>query len=291
MKLWENYHVAHSVDDALLVLKRAPGDAQIIAGGTDLLLDIQQGRHKPVHTFVDVNDIPEMTALEIRGGELFIGASVPHREITSSDVIQDHCRALATASGLIGGPQVRNTATIGGNVAHALPAADGTIALVSLDAQAEVASRSGQRRLPLVDLFLGPGESALKPRDEVLTGFYVGLSESGQASAFNRIMRPQGVAIAILNLAVWLHRTDDIIKDVRIAVGPSGPVPRRMLEAENVLRGQPLTDLSIARAHEAVLGEASFRTCRHRATEEYRRRMVGVLLDNTLREAFDRSTR
>ena len=145
--------------------------------------------------------------------------------------------------------------------------------------------------MPLVDLFLGPGESVLKPRDEVLTGFYVGLSESGQASAFNRIMRPQGVAIAILNLAVWLHRTDDIIKDVRIAVGPAGPVPRRMLEAENVLRGQPLTDLSIARAHEAVLGEASFRTSRHRATEEYRRRMVGVLLDNTLREAFDRSTR
>jgi carbon-monoxide dehydrogenase medium subunit len=273
----------------LLVLERAPENAQIIAGGTDLLLDMQQGRHEPVHTLVDVNDIRDMTALEIRGGELFIGASVPHRVITSSDLVQNHCQALATASGLIGGPQVRNTATIGGNVAHALPAADGTIALVSLDAEAEVVSRSGERRLPLVDLFLGPGESALKPRDELLTGFYVRLRKAAQASAFNRIMRPQGVAIAILNLAVWLHRTDEIIEDVRIAVGPSGPVPRRMLEAENLLRGNPLTGKGIALAHEAILGEAVLRTSRHRATEEYRRRMVGVLLENTLREAFDRS--
>ena len=291
MKLWEKYHVAQSTDDALLVLERAPGNAQIIAGGTDLLLDMQQGRHEPVHTFVDVNEIQDMTALEIRGGELFIGASVPHKVITDSDLVRNHCQALATASGLIGGPQVRNTATIGGNVAHALPAADGTIALVSLDAEAEIASRSGRRRVPLVDLFLGPGESALKPRDELLTGFYVRLREPGQASAFNRIMRPQGVAIAILNLAAWVHRTDDIIKEVRIAVGPSGPVPRRMREAENVLRGKPLTAASISRAHEAILGEATLRTSRHRATDEYRRKMAGFLLNNTLTEAFDRTER
>jgi len=291
MKLWEKYHVAQSTDDALLVLERAPGNVQIIAGGTDLLLDMQQGRHEPVHTFVDVNEIRDMTALEIRGGELFIGATVPHKVITDSDLVRNHCQALATASGLIGGPQVRNTATIGGNVAHALPAADGTIALVSLDAEAEIAFRSGRRRVPLVDLFLGPGKSALKPRDELLTGFYVRLREPGQASAFNRIMRPQGVAIAILNLAVWVHRTDDIIKDVRIAVGPSGPVPRRMREAENVLRGKPLTDASISRAHEAILGEATLRTSRHRATDEYRRKMAGFLLNNTLTEAFDRTER
>ena len=291
MKLWENYHIARSVDETLDTLAKVSGEVQIIGGGTDLLLDLQQGRHNPVDTLIDINEIPEMGALEITGDEIFIGAAVPHKKITTSPIIQEHCQALATASGLIGGPQVRNTATIGGNVAHALPAADGTIALMALDAYAEVASAAGKRRIPIVELFLGPGKSALKPRHEILTGFYVKLRSTGQSSAFNRIMRPQGVAIAILNLAVWLHRSDDLIHAVRIAVGPSGPVPRRMRQAEQTLIGKPLTDESIEAAYAAVLAEASFRTSRHRATKEYREKMVRVLLEKTLIEAFESAAR
>jgi len=290
MNLWQNYHLAQSVSDALQTLAAAPGDTQIIAGGTDLLLDLQQGRHDPVHTLVDVTAIPAMTALEIRDGELFIGAAVPHKKITTSPLIQEHCYALAVASGLIGGPQVRNTATIGGNIAHALPAADGTIALMALDAQAEVADVSETRRIPLTEVFLGPGKSSLDPKNEILTGFYMGLRQPGQASAFQRIMRPQGVAIAILNLAVWLHREGEILTDIRIAVGPSGPVPRRMLAAEDVLRGQALTDATLEAAYQTLLGEASFRTSKHRATKEYRQKMAEVLLAETLKDAFQRST-
>ena len=287
MNLWTNYHIAQSIDDALQALVKAPGEALIIGGGTDLLLDLQQGRHAPVHTLVDVTQVPELIALEIRNGELFIGAGLPHHTIIHSSLVQEHAAALVEACGLIGGPQVRNTATLGGNVAHALPAADGTIALMALDARGVVAGLESRITIPLAELFLGPGKTALK--NEVLVGFQVSLREAQEASAFNRVMRPQGVAIAILNMGVWLRRAGEAIADVRIAVGPSGPVPRRMLAAESVLRGQPLDPAILQQAYQAVLAEASVRTSRHRATAEYRQHVVGVLLEDTLTAAFKRA--
>ena len=287
MNLWTNYHVARSIDDALQVLTNAPGEALIIGGGTDLLLDLQQGRHAPVHTLVDVTQIPELIALEIHNGELFIGAGLPHRKIVQSPLVLQNAPGLVEACGLIGGPQVRNTATLGGNVAHALPAADGTIALMALDAKALIVGSEGRRTVPLAKLFLGPGKSALK--NEVLVGFRLPLRGTGEASAFKRVMRPQGVAIAILNLGVWLRRTEDKLVEVRIAVGPSGPVPRRMLKTESVLRGQSLTPETFRQAYETLLSEASFRTSRHRATSEYRQHVVGVLLEETLAVAFERA--
>lgn len=287
MSYWQTYHLARSVDDALQTLVSAPGDALLIGGGTDLLLDLQQGRHKPVHTLVDVTEIPELTALEIRNGELFIGAGIPHRKIVDSPLVSEHAQVLTEASGLIGGPQVRNTATLGGNVAHALPAADGTIALMALNAQAEIAGLSGYRRVPLAEIFVSPGKNSLE--DELLVGFYLPLKKANGASAFKRVMRPQGVAIAILNLGVWLQRAGEKIADVRIAVGPSGPIPRRMTQAENVLRNNIPTENNIALAFEAILDQANFRTSRHRSTSEYRQHVVGVLLEETLTTAFERA--
>jgi len=287
MKLWQNYHLAQSVEDALQTLISTPGEANFIGGGTDLLLDLQQGRHDPVHTLVDITEIPELRALEIRAGKLFIGAGLPHRKIVHSPLVQAHAEGLTEACGLIGGPQVRNTATLGGNVAHALPAADGTIALMSLAAQAEIATLSGRRQVPLGEIFAAPGRNTLE--DELLVGFYLSLKNSGEASAFKRVMRPQGVAIAILNLGVWLRRAGDAITDVRIAVGPSGPIPRRMTQAEDVLRGNPPSDEFIGKAFETILEQGSFRTSQHRATSEYRQHVVGVLLEETLLAAFGRA--
>ena len=190
MTLWKNYHIARSIDDALKVLAKAPGDSQIIAGGTDLLLDIQQGRHIPIHTLVDVTEIPAMTRLEILGGELFVGASVPHKVIATSPLITTHCAALAEASGMIGGPQVRNSATIGGNVAHALPAADGTIALWHwMPVQRSQMRLAGEESL--LEIYLKALESQPLAQIEILIGFYVDQRQSGEASAFKRIMRPK----------------------------------------------------------------------------------------------------
>jgi xanthine dehydrogenase FAD-binding subunit len=288
MSLWKEYLHPRTVQEAVEELASAPSPAIPIAGGTDLMLDLQQGHHAPVHTLVDLTEIPEMRALEIRGETLFIGAGVPHNRIVESPLVQKHAQALVESCGLIGGPQVRNTATLGGNVAHALPAADGTIGLLALNAQVEIASPGGRRWLPLNELFLGPGKSILKA-DEILVGFTLPLIKAHQASAFCRIMRAQGIALPILNLAVWLECSSEIILDAHVAVGPAGPIPFLAHQTETFIRGKVFSAKMIAAAQEILLGEAVFRTSPARATAEYRRHLVSVLFKNAITTAWERA--
>ena len=149
MNLWQQYVRPTSVSEAVTALMSGPGPVLPIGGGTDIMLDLQQGRHSPVHTIVDLTEIPEMKILETRDDQLFIGAGVTVSRIARDPLAATHAQALTEACDLIGGPQVRNVATLGGNVAHALPAADGTIALMCLDAEAEVAGPDGNRRVSL----------------------------------------------------------------------------------------------------------------------------------------------
>jgi len=288
MNLWQQYVRPTSVPEAVTALTSAPGPALPLAGGTDILLDLQQGRHSPVHTIVDLTDIPEMKNLEIRDDRLFIGAGVPLSRIARDPLVVTHAHALVEACDLVGGPQVRNVATLGGNVAHALPAADGTIGLLCLEAEAEVASAQGVRFLPLPQLFLGPGKSALQP-GEIIVGFYVSQQKPGQASCFKRIMRPQGVALPIINLAVWIERDGDTINKIRLAVGPGGAVPFRARKVEAAITDKPYSDEIYISMLEALVAEVSFRTSAMRATSEYRYHLVGSLLKDTFETAWERA--
>jgi CO/xanthine dehydrogenase FAD-binding subunit len=297
MNLWQEYKRPVSIAEAILALTSASGSVMPIAGGTDLLLDLKQGRHPPVHTLIDLTFVPEMSLLEVRGDELFIGAAVPVNRIALDPLVGTHAKALVEACDLIAGPQVRNTATLGGNVAHALPAADGTIALTALDAQAEVAGPTGARRMPFTSLFLGPGKSALNKSEEIIVGFYIPIHKTLKvsetfrvSSCFKRIMRPQGVALPILNCAVWLEREKDIVKNIRIAVGPGGAIPFRATEAEQALRGQPFTDETFNHTLESLLGQAQFRTSARRASADYRKHIVGGLFKAVLETAWARAS-
>lgn len=289
MKLWSNYVLAATIDEAVQALARAGGSARPVAGGTDLLLELQQGRHEPVHTLVDVSAIPDLQRLEERGGQLFIGAGVPVARIVEHPLVRRHAPAVVEACGLIGGPQVRNTATLGGNVAHALPAADGMISLAAMNAMAEVAGAGGLRLVPLLELFRGLGQSILTQNNEILTGFYLPLRQQGQASAFSRIMRPQGVALPILNLAIWLQRDGGQMECARIAVGPAGPTPQRAREVEEFLAGKAYTPAVTAEAVDLIRATMKFRTSPRRATAEYRTHLVGVLLLEVLEKAWLRA--
>ena len=289
MTLWQEYLQPKTVTEAITALANAPGTALPLAGGTDLILDLDQGRHPPIHTIVDISCVREMLPIEIRGDELFIGASVSHTHIIDSKPVAENAQALIEACELIGGPQVRNIATLGGNVAHALPAADGTIALMALDAEVEVASSKGNRRVPISEMFLGPGRSALA-KNELLVGFYIPLKHKNQASAFKRVMRPQGVALPIINMAVWLTRAEDRIADIRIAVGPGGPKPWRALEGESDLRGKIMNDETMASGLEIVMRDIQFRTSPHRASSEYRRQLAKTLFKDTVETAWKRTS-
>jgi len=294
MNMWKQYYLAHSIEDALGALRSSSGTARPIAGGTDYLLELQQGHQPPVDTLVDVTAIAELACLEVRGGELFIGAGVPVSQVTGSALVREHAQAVAEACGLIGGPQVRNTATLGGNVAHALPAADGMIGLVALDALVEVASLDDRgavqrSRRPILSLFAGPGESTLVPGREILVGFMLPLRKPGQASAFARVMRPQGVALPILNLTVWLAREDERIADIRIAAGPSGPTPRRAMAVEDSLKGAKNNPVLLTQAVMLLEQTTRFRTSPRRSTAEYRRHLVGPLFETVFTSAWERA--
>ncbi|HUX50153.1 MAG TPA: FAD binding domain-containing protein [Spirochaetia bacterium] len=289
MSIWSNYVLAETLDEAIAALGASSGESCAIAGGTDLLLDLQQGHQAPINTLVDITRIPELGALEQRGMELFIGAAVPVREITSSPLVHAHAAAISEACGLIGGPQVRNTATLGGNVAHALPAADGMISLVALGATAEIANEEGMRRVPILELFLGPGRSALKRNRDVLVGFSIPLRKPGQASAFSRVMRPQGVALPILNAAVWIERGGNVISDVHVAVGPSGPVPQRATEIENIMIGGAFGDDLLLSIRDAIPAAFHFRSSAQRAGAEYRYQLCEVLLEEVITTAWKRA--
>ncbi len=291
MQLWSDYLVAHSIDDALQALAASPGPACPVAGGTDLLLELQQGSHPRVHTLVDVTEITELNCLEMRGDWLFVGAGLPLRVVVNSPIVADQAEALVEACELVGGPQVRNTATLGGNVAHALPAADGMIALLALDARAEIASLEGRRLQPVLELFMGPGQTSLDLSKEILIGFQIPARLPGQASAFARVMRPQGVALPILNMAVWIDRSADCVRDIHIAIGPAGPVPQRAFELERSLINFPYGLASLARARSLMRQSLHFRTSPQRAGKEYRYHLCETLLEDVIGTAWKRAER
>ncbi|HSM71528.1 MAG TPA: FAD binding domain-containing protein [Anaerolineales bacterium] len=305
MALWRNYLQPKTLSEAMDALATAARPVIPIAGGTDLLLDLEQRRHDPVQTVMDVTSISELTLLEQRGEELFIGAAVPVNRIVHHPLAVTHAQALTEACNLIAGPQVRNVATLGGNVAHALPAADGTIALLALNSEAEIASAGRvavsdserhieTRRIPFKDLFLGPGKSSLKHGEELIVGFYIKTFRDSKSlkvsSCFKRIMRPQGVALPILNCAVWLEREGNTIEDIRIAVGPGGGTPFRATQAEDILRGKSFNGETFESALEPLLAQAQFRTSARRATADYRRHIVSGLFRDVVETAWKRTS-
>jgi CO/xanthine dehydrogenase FAD-binding subunit len=287
MSLWQQYLRPQSLADALSALGDSGGAVAVIAGGTDLLLDLDQGRHSAVETLIDVTDVPEMLEIQQQDDFIFIGAAVPLRDVIEDELVRSQLTALVEACELIGGPQVRNVATLGGNVAHALPAGDGTIALLALGAEAEIASANGARWVSLDELFVSPGEPSFNRANELVVRFRVPSSRDGEGSAFRRVMRPQGVAIAIMNMGGRLQVDEEgIIQEAGLAIGPAGPRPLRARTTEEALVGRALDDASFSRALEALRGEVTLRTSAHRATKEYRTHLLESLLRQTLEAAM-----
>jgi xanthine dehydrogenase FAD-binding subunit len=292
MAFWRTYLTPENLTDALRSLREARGNARLIAGGTDLLLDLQQGRHPPVDALIDISRVAELRPVRDEGEIVFLGAAATHAELLGNPLVGAHATCLWQACSLIGGPQVRNLATLGGNVAHALPAADAAIALVALEASVELAALEGRREVTIESLFAGPGQVTFDRNGAVVVGFRIRKRQPGEGSAFRRVMRPQGVAIAILNMALWV-RVDAAgrIDEARIAVGPGGPRPSRARSAEAALVGQRTDAIEPAGVIAALQAECRLRSSAHRATSDYRRRLLGVLLHRALPAAIEDARR
>ena len=292
MNLWNHYYTPETVPDALRLLQQNV-DAELVAGGTDLIIDMQQGVHPPADALVDVSRIPSLTQITEEDGYVLIGAAVSHTKIEESELVRRHGTALAESSGVVGGPQVRNVATIGGNVAHALPAADGTIGLLALNAEVQVGTLDGDHLSydwqSLLSLFAGPGKNTLA-HNQMITAFRFPVASGRQVSAFDRIMRPQGIALPILGVAANVTFADHSasVEQANIAIGPAGPTPFRATDAEAVLvAADELNDQAIEAAVAAAQAKVNLRTSKYRASKEYRHEMVAVLLRRVLRRIRD----
>lgn len=289
MKLWNHYHTPTSVDDAIDLLTRYAGQARIIAGGTDLLVDMRADGHAPQEALIDITRIAEMGQITREGDTITIGAGVTHTQIVKNPLLVNAATCLIESCGVIGGPQVRNVATIGGNVAHALPAGDGTTSLVALDAQAEIYKDGMRQWLPIRDLFRGAGQSFLDSTRDLLIRFRFTAAAAGQATAFARIMRPQGVALPVLGCAVWVSIADGQFADARVCIAPAAPTPSRAEAVEAALIGKPAVSETVDTAIKTAQESLHLRTSKYRATADYRYEMVAVLLRKTLSKAVERA--
>lgn len=284
--MWQAYETPNSVEEALGILARYDGRARLIAGGTDLVIELQEGEDE-IACLVDVTRIPGLDRIEEQDGQIVIGPAVTFRQIKESPLVRQRARVLAEAAASVGALQIQTMATLAGNVASALPAADGSVALVSLGAEVEIADGTGRRWQPVEELFLGPGRSAVDPSRQMITAIRFPATGPGQGSAWERIGRRRALVLPILNCAVTLalDAGGERIAWARIGLGPVAPVPFRARQTEAFLAGRPAQEETFTQAGEVVLTEAKPRSSLLRASKEYRRAVLPVLLRHALERA------
>ena len=286
---WEEYLVPPSLEEALAMLKECQGQARIIAGGTDLIIQLRK-KEVIARCLVDVTNLDELKGIELEDDFIRIGACVTHQELASSRLIRERAAALAEGASQVGSPQIRNMGTVGGNIVNAQPAADTVVPLMALEAEVEVATATGIRREPLGGLCVGPGQCTVDSTAEILTAVWFRALGPHQGSAFERLAKRKALSLPILNAAavVTLNDGGDTFQEVRLAVGPVGPTPSRAFNAEEVLRGAAVEAQAIAAAMEIAAREAQPRTNPVRGSQEYRREMVKVLLRRSIEQAVRR---
>jgi carbon-monoxide dehydrogenase medium subunit len=290
MHAWQHYHAPRTVDDAISLLASYDGDARVIGGGTDFLVETRRGLHRPQQAIIDATRIEGLGEIAEADGYILIGCGVTHSRIIRNPLVREHGTCLAESCGVIGGPQVRNVGTLAGNVAHALPAGDGTIGLLALEGEAEVTSAEGARWIPVSDSFVGPGRSIIDRHHEVLTRLRYRPLGRGEGSAHHRVMRPQGLCLPIVSMAAKLRLdASGNIAAATIGMGPVGPVPWVAAPAMDVLVGGPPSAGQFAAAAEAALGEVTLRTSKYRATSQYRQQMIRTWLPVILGRAAARA--
>lgn len=288
-RAWKNYHTPETVEEALAVLEDYDGGARVIGGGTDLLVEARRGLRRPFEAMVDASRIKGLGSISQDQDYIVIGCGVTHTEIINDERILRHGTCLNESCGVIGGPQVRNTGTLAGNVAHALPAGDGSVGLLALGGEVEIASSNGTRWMPAKDTFIGPGKSVIDRHREVLTRLRFKPTATGDGSAFHRVMRPQGLCLPIVSMAARLRIENDAIVAASISMGPVGPVPWFAEPAAAVLVGGPATTAQFEKAVAVALANVTLRTSKYRATEEYRAAMIRTYLPIILAKAAERA--
>jgi CO/xanthine dehydrogenase FAD-binding subunit len=286
---WEEYLVPGSLAEALEMLERYRGAARVIAGGTDIVPASRKGA-PGIKALVDITRIPNLDTISLDGQTVKIGPLVTHTQVALDRLIRERGMALAEGASRLGSPQIRNIATVAGNIINAQPGADTVIPLLALDGSVAVASRRGERTVPLADLFTGVGRTTIDSTREIVTGVSFPALGKGEASAAMRLAKRKTLVLPILTAAVVIG-TDPGRKSftkVRIAVGPVATTPMRCTVAEEILAGSPIGHDVIKMAAAEAEKAANPRTSLIRGTSEYRKAMVAVLVERGIAAALKR---
>ena len=289
---WIDYQRPRDVSKALKLLEQAEGRGRIVAGGTDLILQLQRGQFR-ADLLVDITGIQELKLIQVEDGWIRIGAGVTHAEVAQNSFIQKEARALADGCSHMGSPQIRNMATLIGNVISAQPAGDGAIPLMALEAELKVVSRDGVRWIPLEEAYRGIGVSSVNASDEVTTEVrFKKLGELG-STRFFRMARRRALALPVLNgaVAIILNRSRNRIQRARIAIGPVADKPFRPRGAEAFLESEEISPETVFEAVRIAGEEANPRTSLLRGSEGYRKEMVKLYLARTIHQILDETPR
>ncbi len=281
-----NFIKPRTLDEALGFLDEGDGQAKVVAGGTDLLVELRgiPAGGKGPKWVVDISGLSELKRIREEGETIVVGAGSTHREVHTSDLIREGAPLLAAASAAVGAAQHRNIATIGGNIMNASPAADTVPVLIALEAEAVLKSREGERVGKLSEIFVKPYQTDASP-GEILAAVRFRRLPSGAKSAFVKLGRRNALAISRMNVAVVLFLRDGAIAEARIAPGSATPMPERFASAEKILIGQEPSGELFRAAGGAVAAEMVERSGRRWSTP-YKEPVIAALTARALREAL-----
>lgn len=280
---FKSYAKAGSVQEAIQLLEQNPA-AHLIAGGTDMLVKLHKGKAQFDH-LVDIHDIAELNYItQNDAGDIIIGPLACFTHVAESELICKHIPVLAEAVLTIGGPQVRNMATIGGNLCNGVPSADSATPLIALNATVTIDGGNGSRQMPLESFFLGPSQVAVK-QHEILTAITITRDNyTGYFGHFHKYAMRDAMDISTIGCSAVCKIKDGILQDIRLAFGVAAPVPIRCKGTEDKVRGRKITSKLLDDIATAVPADVRPRTS-WRAAKEFRLQIITTLAQRVVEQA------
>ncbi|HID88750.1 MAG TPA: 2Fe-2S iron-sulfur cluster binding domain-containing protein [Anaerolineae bacterium] len=276
---WQIYYTPTSVEETLRLLADHGSDARLIAGGTDLLIELERGIRR-ASVLIDISRVPGLDGIALEDDALRIGSLVTHNRLVASQIVAKRAEVLAQAAWTVGAPAIRNRGTLGGNLITASPANDTIPALWVLGAHLVLRSVRGERTVPIAEFYRGVRQVDLAP-DEMLVEVRVPPMHPGERGVFLKLGLRRALAISLVNTAVVVRLEEGRVTRARIALGSVAPTIIRVPEAEGILVGGPLSEEQVERAAD-LAARAAVPIDDIRAGAEYRRRMVRVLVRRAL---------
>jgi len=283
------YQAPATIDDAVALLAEHGADAKILAGGTDIIVQLREGQRQ-AGVVIDVKKIPDLMGIQWRDdGGLDLGAAVPCHIIYGDDRIIAAYPSLTDSSKIIGGWQIQGRASIGGNLCNSSPAADSIPALIAEDASCRIAGPGGERDVPVRDFCTGPGTNCLG-EGELLVALSLPAPRESSGSRYMRFIPRNEMDIAVTGAGAWLSLDDTVenVTEARIALSAVGPTPVVADDAAAWLQGKPANEESFAEAGDIARKSAS-PISDMRGPADYRTHLVGVLTKRALNGALGRA--